>query len=31
MSATQDIVAKLWKLCDVLRDDGVTYSEYVTN
>ncbi len=30
MSATQDIVAKLWKLCDVLRDDGVTYSEYVT-
>ena len=30
MSATQDIVAKLWRLCDVLRDDGVTYSEYVT-
>ncbi|UWQ20123.1 type I restriction-modification system subunit M [Jannaschia sp. W003] len=30
MSATQNIVAKLWKLCDVLRDDGVTYSEYVT-
>jgi type I restriction enzyme M protein len=30
MSATQDIVAKLWKLCHVLRDDGVTYSEYVT-
>lgn len=30
MSATQDIVAKLWSLCNVLRDDGVTYSEYVT-
>jgi len=30
MSATQDIVAKLWKRCDILRDDGVTYSEYVT-
>lgn len=30
MSATQDIVAKLWGLCNVLRDDGVTYSEYVT-
>ena len=30
MTATQDIVAKLWSLCHVLRDDGVTYSEYVT-
>lgn len=30
MSATTDIVAKLWKLCDVLRDDGTTYNEYVT-
>lgn len=30
MSATRDIVAKLWNLCNVLRDDGVTYSEYVT-
>ncbi|WP_420392108.1 type I restriction-modification system subunit M N-terminal domain-containing protein [Acuticoccus sp.] len=30
MSSTQDIVAKLWGLCHVLRDDGVTYSEYVT-
>ena len=27
---TQDIVAKLWSLCHVLRDDGVGYSEYVT-
>lgn len=30
MSTTRDIVAKLWKLCDVLRDDGITYHEYVT-
>lgn len=27
---THDIVAKLWSLCHVLRDDGVTYNEYVT-
>lgn len=27
---TGDIVAKLWNLCHVLRDDGVTYNEYVT-
>lgn len=27
---TPDIVAKLWKLCDLLRDDGVTYQQYVT-
>ena len=27
---TADIVAKLWSLCHVLRDDGVTYNEYVT-
>src|SRR5215475_14599306 len=30
MTATKDIVAKLWSLCHVLRDDGVTYNEYVT-
>jgi type I restriction enzyme M protein len=29
-SVTQDIVAKLWALCHVLRDDGITYNEYVT-
>lgn len=29
-NVTSDIVAKLWKLCDVLRDDGITYNEYVT-
>ena len=27
---TRDIVAKLWTLCHVLRDDGITYKEYVT-
>lgn len=30
MKTTTDIVAKLWGLCNVLRDDGITYSEYVT-
>ena len=30
MNTTQDIVAKLWALCHVLRDDGITYNEYVT-
>src|SRR5579859_4026911 len=29
-STTRDIVAKLWSLCNVLRDDGVTYTDYVT-
>ena len=28
--ATSDIVAKLWNLCNVLRDDGVTYHQYVS-
>ena len=28
--STVDIVAKLWNLCNVLRDDGVTYHQYVT-
>ena len=27
---TRDIVAKLWSLCHILRDDGITYNEYVT-
>jgi type I restriction enzyme M protein len=27
---TNEIVAKLWNLCHVLRDDGVTYQQYVT-
>ncbi|HIF9150960.1 N-6 DNA methylase [Photobacterium damselae] len=27
--STQDLVAKLWNLCNLLRDDGVTYHEYM--
>ncbi|WP_304683886.1 N-6 DNA methylase [Ileibacterium valens] len=27
---TQEIVQKLWNLCNVLRDDGITYQDYVT-
>ncbi len=30
MATTTDIVAKLWGLCNVLRDDGITYQDYVT-
>jgi type I restriction enzyme M protein len=30
MSVTNDIVAKLWNLCHILRDDGVTYLQYLT-
>lgn len=29
-ATTRDIVARLWGLCNVLRDDGVTYQDYVT-
>lgn len=29
-NATADIVNKLWSLCHILRDDGITYTEYVT-
>lgn len=29
-NATHDIVAKLWNLCNVLKDDGVTFHQYVT-
>lgn len=28
-TATHDIVAKLWNLCNVLKDGGVTFHEYV--
>jgi type I restriction enzyme M protein len=28
--STQEIVSKLWNLCNVLRDDGITYHQYVT-
>lgn len=27
--STQDLIAKLWNLCHLLRDDGVTYHEYL--
>lgn len=30
MTSTSDIVARLWGLCHVLRDDGITYHQYVT-
>lgn len=30
MTSTVDIVQKLWNLCNDLRDDGVTYHQYVT-
>lgn len=30
MSRSTDIVAKLWYLCNILRESGITYPEYVT-
>jgi type I restriction enzyme M protein len=30
VTATSDIVAKLWSLCHVLRDGGINYQQYVT-
>jgi type I restriction enzyme M protein len=27
--ATQQIVQKLWNYCNVLRDDGLSYGDYV--
>jgi type I restriction enzyme M protein len=30
MPHAQDIVAKLWHLCNILRESGITYPEYVT-
>lgn len=29
MQTTQEIIQKLWGLCDVLRDDGITYHQYL--
>ena len=29
-TATRDIVQRLWNLCNVLRDAGITYQQYVT-
>lgn len=28
--SNHEIAQKLWNLCDVLRDDGINYSDYVT-
>jgi type I restriction enzyme M protein len=28
-TVTHDIVAKLWNLCNILKDDGITYHQYV--
>lgn len=30
MNAVYDIVQKLWRLCAILRKDGITYQQYVT-
>jgi type I restriction enzyme M protein len=30
MAKAQDIIAKLWNLCNILREAGITYPEYVT-
>jgi type I restriction enzyme M protein len=30
MANTEDIVGKLWRLCNILRESGITYPEYVT-
>jgi len=30
VTTTSDIVARLWGLCHVLRDDGITFHQYVT-
>ena len=29
MNSSQQIVAKLWSYCDLLRDDGLSYGDYV--
>jgi len=26
---TKEIADKLWRLCDVLRDDGITFHQYL--
>ena len=28
--SNQEIVQKLWNECNVLRDDGVSYQDYIT-
>ena len=29
MSSVDDIVARVWGLCDILRDDGITFHQYL--
>src|SRR3954452_16987112 len=29
-TTTSNIVQRLWGLCNILRDDGITYQDYVT-
>jgi type I restriction enzyme M protein len=30
VSQAASIIAKVWNLCNILRDDGITYAGYVT-
>lgn len=30
MSTNVNLVQRLWGLCNILRDDGITYQDYVT-
>ena len=30
MNPSADLVNRLWRLCAVLRKDGITYQQYVT-
>jgi type I restriction enzyme M protein len=30
VNPSSDLVNKLWRLCSLLRKDGVTYQQYVT-
>jgi type I restriction enzyme M protein len=30
MAHTSDLVAKLWNLCNILKDDGVSFQNYAT-
>ena len=29
MNSTASIVSKVWRFCDILRDDGVGYGDYL--
>ena len=30
MGSTADAAKRLWNLCNVLRDDGITYHQYIS-